>query len=86
VAKEVVAVLADPKQHRDYWWKATYAEAMLLLGHWQAAVDAYDRAFREHPAETGSYITTRTQIRRLLEVLPIPEAYVDSLRTPPAED
>nr|VFJ75536.1 MAG: protein of unknown function (DUF4071) [Candidatus Kentron sp. FW] len=57
----------------DYWERATEAEARLLQGEWNKAMDLYHAARVAHQNETGSIRSTATQLQRLLGVLDVPD-------------
>lgn len=78
LAEQVLARLDELNQLRgrpsdDYWERATEAEAMLLLGDAAAALGLYHEARIAHLHELGNIESTWTQLRRLLEVLPLAE-------------
>ncbi len=64
----------DALEPRDYFERATIAEASLLLGEHARAAEEYQRAIDADPEQRGSIATTWKQVRRLREHLHIPDA------------
>ena len=58
----------------EYWGHATRAEAHLILGDHDLAVQGYDEAVLDHSEEAGSHAATLLQARRLREPLGLDDA------------
>nr|VFJ65973.1 MAG: TIR domain-containing protein [Candidatus Kentron sp. FW] len=57
----------------DYWERATEAEAHLLQENWEKAYELYRAVRVDHQDKTGSIASTATQLKRLLDVLEVPD-------------
>lgn len=69
IASEVRRNLQGQQFGHDYWAMATLAEAALILGEWQDALDCYRRSIEIAGREFGNVHSTRRNARLLLEHL-----------------
>ena len=81
LAQEVSAHLAQSLP-RNFWDLATAAEAQLLLGRFDEALESYASAYRSAAGDTGSVATMRRQVALLASALPAARAIERVLPVP----
>lgn len=87
IAAEVTKRLEEARAARsgatsaDYWERATEAEALLLQGKADEALELYHNARVAFQNERGSIESTAKQLARLLAVLPVPDDVRQKLKS-----
>lgn len=73
-AERIEELLSEKESLEDYWEMVTLAEAKLILGKIEEAIDCYEEAVDDYPLAKDSHQSTYRQIKLLLGEIRVSEA------------